>query len=752
MNTPWINRAFGAALAILCLAQVVNPPQAQAAPFTQFGENFDSGDAPGFKKGGSSTTYTTWTVNAGQYRNVITAPSGIGGTTSYSVRGMPYMGGVHRKDFTMSSKIRVVSASHGFTVGMVALAPTHPYNTTNGPYYWFCMDSSGAIKIRTKWDDVTGLTLGTPTNLPGAMAIGTTYTFIVQGTYNGNSLNLDFTVTDGTNTASLSATAATALTGPSFGFLTRSGSAGSSLTVDVDDWVVDVPMTFTQVWADEFNGTTLDTSVWSKGYRWANTINNELQAMRPENVVVGNGVCTINVTRNAGAINHAGGYAAGTTALAVDGFSEAIPNGAVVRIGGATYGVASTVGGSNPTQITLTAGLSVAVADNAEVIHTAKNRDMTNYEWGAFDYRSGTIQTYNKWTKTYGYFEARIKMPSGKGTWPAFWLMPDRGPGVTPLDRRVGVEDQGYGRGSEIDITEYMAAWTDPVTQLSRSHSGLIWSYGGTGNATSDYALTADGFGTDLWYPNAETGFHTYGVYWEPGVVTFYLDGKVVLTRERPLYVPNVPEYMILNTSITQNDWNGNTIPISTINAGTPCKMEIDYVRVYDVTPGVPPILLPEADSYVWDAAPTTNYGTAVNLTVKDTSYAGYDRIAYLRFPVSELGGTVGSATLNLTVAGIGGEGPGARNIEIRQLADDSWSETGVTWNNKPASSGALIATIDASVAGVTHSIDVTSYVNAEIGGNGQASFVLIQSLNIGKAVTFGSRENAGNEPYIEVQ
>src|SRR5690606_32158814 len=117
-------------------------------------------------------------------------------------------------------------------------------------------------------------------------------------------------------------------------------------------------------------------------------------------------------------------------------------NGAIIRIGTRVegelksdgsvedrcYTVASTVGGSNPTQITLTTGLRHAVANNTRIAVTVKNRDMTGYEWNRMDYASGAIQTYNKWTHGYGYFEARMKMSDAAGTWPAFWLLPDRGP------------------------------------------------------------------------------------------------------------------------------------------------------------------------------------------------------------------------------------------------------------------------------------------------------------------------------------
>jgi hypothetical protein len=178
--------------------------------------------------------------------------------------------------------------------------------------------------------------------------------------------------------------------------------------------------------------------------------------------------------------------------------------------------------------------------------------------------------------------------------------------------------------------------------------------------------------------------------------------------------------------------------------------------RTYGLTKGYNSIgsagatILGEADTHVWDGAATTNYGTATSLIVKDATGSGWDRISYLRFPVAALSGPANSAVLRLKVTSIASEGPGPRTIEIRQLADDSWSETGVTWNNRPSPAGTLIATIDAGTVGQEYSIDVTHYVNSQI-ADGKASFVLVQPSGVGRYVSFGSRESAGNEPALDI-
>jgi len=168
---------------------------------------------------------------------------------------------------------------------------------------------------------------------------------------------------------------------------------------------------------------------------------------------------------------------------------------------------------------------------------------------------------------------------------------------------------------------------------------------------------------------------------------------------------------------------------------------------------GAPRNISAEADTYVWDAAPTVNYGTATKLLVKDVYGPGYDRISYLRFPLNSLSAQAKTATLKLKVVQFGEEGAGNRTVEVRQLTYDSWTEIGTTWANRPASTGTLIATIThAGTIGQTHSIDVTSYVNARYISGQKVSFVLIQPSSVGKGVYFGSREDSNAEPVLEIQ
>lgn len=185
----------------------------------------------------------------------------------------------------------------------------------------------------------------------------------------------------------------------------------------------------------------------------------------------------------------------------------------------------------------------------------------------------------------------------------------------------------------------------------------------------------------------------------------------------------------------------------------TGSSFNVNYITAA-AAPGSGGSIAPEADAYVWDANPTTNYGSLNTLQVKDASGTGFDRITCLRFPLSATGGSVTSATLKLKVVSIGGEGAGPRTVEIRQLSDDTWSETAVNWNTRPAITGTLIATIDAQPVGTVFSINVpalTTWINSQI-PDGKASFVLVQPTNVARSVNFGSREDTANTPVLEFQ
>src|SRR4051812_15843707 len=138
---------------------------------------------------------------------------------------------------------------------------------------------------------------------------------------------------------------------------------------------------------------------------------------------------------------------------------------------------------------------------------------------------------------------------------------------------------------------------------------------------------------------------------------------------------------------------------------------EVAVVQRAATVPAIPAIA-PSADAFVRDGTSAgSNFGAATTLEVKTTTSAGNNRIAYLRFPISSFAGTVASATLRLH-----GNRPSNNGVtdSVFAVASTSWSETGITWNNRPALGAAQGTGVAVTTTAQDYSWNVTSYVAAQ--------------------------------------
>ncbi|MEO5683240.1 MAG: glycoside hydrolase family 16 protein [Chitinophagaceae bacterium] len=172
-------------------------------------------------------------------------------------------------------------------------------------------------------------------------------------------------------------------------------------------------------------------------------------------------------------------------------------------------------------------------------------------------YTSASINTLNKQTWQYGRIEVRAKVPAGKGTWPAIWMMGENRP-------QVGWPDCG-----EIDIMEFLGK--DPSTVYATIH------YPDT-NAAKYKSMGGKTVTTD-----ASSDFHVYAIEWNKDSIVFYFDAqryfafdikKSQHTSFNPFQKKN---YLLLNMALGhQGAWPGptddNILPI---------RYYVDYVRVY---------------------------------------------------------------------------------------------------------------------------------------------------------------------------
>ena len=167
---------------------------------------------------------------------------------------------------------------------------------------------------------------------------------------------------------------------------------------------------------------------------------------------------------------------------------------------------------------------------------------------------SGRVYAKVKSGWTYGYIEASIKLPKGKGTWPAFWMMP--------------VNFRSWPADGEIDIMEEVGYHPDYVS--SSLHANAHVHSNGT-QVTHEMKC-----------PGAEGEFHTYAILWTSKNITTYVDGQVQLSYDnrglgRDDWPYDDPFYVIFNLA-WGGDWGGAQ---GVDESALPATMEVDYVRVF---------------------------------------------------------------------------------------------------------------------------------------------------------------------------
>jgi hypothetical protein len=156
------------------------------------------------------------------------------------------------------------------------------------------------------------------------------------------------------------------------------------------------------------------------------------------------------------------------------------------------------------------------------------------------------------------------------------------------------------------------------------------------------------------------------------------------------------------------------------------------------------------SDAYVRDGVyANNNFGLTTDLQVK-TDFADWDRHMYFMFDVSLFTGSATSVKLRLF-----GSVPTGEQVLVcaYPLADTSWSESTITWNNRPLPGGTELARVTVgSTTGTWFEWDVTSYVNAQkAAGKTLVSFVLLNPGKNKDVPSFASDEASSNRPELVV-
>ena len=173
------------------------------------------------------------------------------------------------------------------------------------------------------------------------------------------------------------------------------------------------------------------------------------------------------------------------------------------------------------------------------------------------DYTSGRINTDNKFSTTYGKFDIRAKLPKGKGSWPAIWMLGE------------SISSIGWPDCGEIDIMEHVGY-----------DEGMIHGSVHTEDYNHMYNTQKSG---SKYIENVTDAFHVYSLEWSPFYLRYLIDDEPFFfvyndsNGDNGRWPFDDPHYIILNLAIG-GDWGG----VQGVSASDfPMRMMVDYVRVF---------------------------------------------------------------------------------------------------------------------------------------------------------------------------
>jgi beta-glucanase (GH16 family) len=193
----------------------------------------------------------------------------------------------------------------------------------------------------------------------------------------------------------------------------------------------------------------------------------------------------------------------------------------------------------------------------------------SNRKWYQF---SGRITTKGLQSWKYARIEARIKLPTVYGTWPAFWMMGNNC--NTTVNGAAGGYDvlpTNWASCGEIDIMEHVNSDTKFCSNLFWDTRTGLYPWANNTNANNP-----------TWTSGVDVAqYHVYAIEWSATTIRYYLDGAVIKTQD--ISAANQEEFhnqnwfVILNMAIS-GSLTGWAQPNQ---SDFPCYMYVDYVRVY---------------------------------------------------------------------------------------------------------------------------------------------------------------------------
>ena len=192
-------------------------------------------------------------------------------------------------------------------------------------------------------------------------------------------------------------------------------------------------------------------------------------------------------------------------------------------------------------------------AGNLQIVVRRSDPQLRDHRFGGCLYTSARLITKDRVAFTYGLVQARIRLPQGRGIWPAFWMLGQ------------DIDEVGWPGCGEIDVMEHFGR--DPGLVHGTVHGP---GYAGAAGVSSAHQAGADLAG----------GFHDYAVRWEPDRIRWYLDGRRYATvtpgdlGANP-WVFDHDFYLLLNVAV------GGTFSVDPDPTAFPQAMLVDHVRVH---------------------------------------------------------------------------------------------------------------------------------------------------------------------------
>lgn len=213
-------------------------------------------------------------------------------------------------------------------------------------------------------------------------------------------------------------------------------------------------------------------------------------------------------------------------------------------------------------------------SDNASILNGNLIIVAKEESYQGNNYTSARMNTLGLQSWTYGKIEARMKLPSGQGMWPAFWIMGEDFPQV------------GWPKCGEVDIMEH-------INNDTKIEGTMHWDY--NGHVQSGGSVTCD-----------VSQYHVYSLEWDKNAFIWLVDGKQYFTGSIANNINgtdefHAPFFIILNLAVGGN-WPGNPDNTTTF----PDTMFVDYVRVYEQSTDIKKIKA-KSNSISIFPNPTTN-------------------------------------------------------------------------------------------------------------------------------------------------